>query len=95
MRIVCDTNVLVRAAMHPNGLAAELLRRIQNAHVSVLSTPILVELLEVLRRDRMRSLHKMDEKALAGLYPAVANCPFWFRSPRHHKLLFPTIPKMT
>jgi len=38
MRIVCDTNVLVRAALHPNGLAAELLSHIRHGHVAVTST---------------------------------------------------------
>jgi predicted nucleic acid-binding protein len=60
MRIVCDTNVLVRAALHPSGLAAELLHLIHRDHVSLTSTPLLAELLEVLRRDHIRALHRRN-----------------------------------
>jgi putative PIN family toxin of toxin-antitoxin system len=64
MRIVCDTNVLVRAALHPNGLASELLRQIRRDHVSLTSTPLLAELLDVLRRDHIRALHHRDEQGI-------------------------------
>jgi len=50
MRIVCDTNVLLRAALNPNGMAAELLRRIRTSHTLVSSHAILAKLLAVLRR---------------------------------------------
>jgi len=33
-------------------------------HVSVTSTPLLVELLDVLRRDPIRALHRRDERGI-------------------------------
>lgn len=74
MRIVCDTNVLVRAAMHPNGLAAELLQQIHRGHSSISSMPLLLELLDVLRRDPIRALHRRDE---AGIRRFVARIFKW------------------
>lgn len=76
MRIVCDTNVLVRAAINPNGLASELLRRIRQDHALVASYPLLAETLNVLRRPRIRSLHGGDEhdirRFISSLYKAAA-----------------------
>jgi putative PIN family toxin of toxin-antitoxin system len=64
MRIVCDTNVLVRAAINPNRLAGELLRRIRASHVLLESLPLLAELLTVLRRPAMQKLHGLDERGM-------------------------------
>lgn len=75
MRIVCDTNVLLRAALNPNGLAADLLRRIRASHVLVSSYPILAELLVVLRRPKIQALHRLDEhgirRFISSLYKAA------------------------
>jgi putative PIN family toxin of toxin-antitoxin system len=74
MKIVCDTNVLVRAAINPNGLAAELLQRIRASHLLVASHPLLVEVLGVLRRPKIQSLHGRDERGIrrfvSSLYKA-------------------------
>ncbi|HWC90683.1 MAG TPA: putative toxin-antitoxin system toxin component, PIN family [Pirellulales bacterium] len=64
MRIVCDTNILIRAAIHPDGLAAEMLRLIHRGHVSVTSKPLLAEALDVLRREHIRALHQRDETGI-------------------------------
>src|SRR5437762_13920386 len=64
MRIVCDTNVLVRAAINPNRLAGELLRQIRASHVLLSSLPLLAELLTVLRRPAMQKLHGFDERGM-------------------------------
>lgn len=76
MRIVCDTNVLIRAAINPNGLAGELLRRIRRSHVLVASHPLLAELFSVMRRPKIQALHGRDEHGIrrfvASLYKAAA-----------------------
>jgi putative PIN family toxin of toxin-antitoxin system len=64
MRIVCDTNVLVRAAINPNRLAGELLRQIGASHVLLTSVPMLAELFEVLRRPQMQRLHGLNEEGM-------------------------------
>jgi uncharacterized protein len=75
MRIVCDTNVLVRAAINPNGLVGELLRRIRRSHVLVTSHPLLAELLGVMRRPKIQALHGLDEhgirRFISSLYKAA------------------------
>src|SRR5437762_13284835 len=76
MRIVCDSNVLVRAAINPNGLAKELLKEIRAAHTLVASSPLLAEVLEVLRRPKIQALHGHDERGIrryiSALYKAAA-----------------------
>ncbi len=75
MRIVCDTNVLVRAAINPNRLAGELLRQIRASHVLLASLPLLAEVLNVLRRPNMQKLHGLDERGMhrfvSSLYKAA------------------------
>ena len=61
MRVMCDTNVLVRAILSPSGAAAELLRRIAGEHVLISSSFQLAELLDVLRRPKIKTLHGRDE----------------------------------
>jgi putative PIN family toxin of toxin-antitoxin system len=61
MRIMCDTNVLVRTVLSPNGAAAELLRLIAREHSLVVSEPVLRELYDVLRRPRIRTLHRLSD----------------------------------
>lgn len=64
MRIVCDTNVLVRPFLTPSGIANELLRTIAQDHVLVTSLFQMVELLDVLRRPKIQALHKRDEEGM-------------------------------
>src|SRR5262245_18663063 len=55
MRITCDTNVLVRAAVRPAGLArAVLVKILSPPHALVLSKQILDEVAKGLRYDRVR-----------------------------------------
>jgi putative PIN family toxin of toxin-antitoxin system len=79
MRVMCDTNVLVRAVLSPQGAAAELLRRIALDHTLVTSTYQLTELLEVLRRPAISSLHGLDEHGIrrfvARLYKLAVVVP--------------------
>ena len=57
MRILLDTNLLVRAAITPKGSAREILRLIEASaeHTLVISTYLLSEVADVLRRDRIRA----------------------------------------
>jgi putative PIN family toxin of toxin-antitoxin system len=61
MRVLCDTNVLVRAVISPFGAAAELLSLIARDHALVVSLPVLGELYDVLRRPHIRRLHRLDD----------------------------------
>jgi len=69
MRVLCDTNVLVRAFISPHGPAAELLTTIATEHLLIVSLPVLSELYEVLRRPKIRRLHGLSE---AGIRRAVS-----------------------
>lgn len=57
MRILLDTNILIRAANTPDGLARKILDLIlhDERKVLVISSQILSELADVLRRPRLRS----------------------------------------
>lgn len=58
MRIVFDTNVLIRVFLNPHGAAAALLDLLRPPHHDiVLSDGILIELRRVLEYPRVRSLH--------------------------------------
>ena len=57
MRILLDTNLLVRAAITPVGLARKILNHIGNneEHVLILSSHLLAEVADVLSRPRIRA----------------------------------------
>jgi putative PIN family toxin of toxin-antitoxin system len=61
MRVMCDTNILVRAVISPYGPAVELLRMIARDHSLVTSLHVLSELYDVLRRPKIRKLHKLRD----------------------------------
>ena len=65
MRIVLDTNVLARAIRGGTGPAAKLLGIVMvPPHTFILSPFLLSELARVLRYERMRKLHKLDDAQL-------------------------------
>ncbi len=65
MRIVVDSNVLIRAFVDPNGLAGRLLLMIvDRGHSLLISNEILLEVARVLRSPRMTHLHGKDEGAV-------------------------------
>lgn len=71
MRVLLDTNVLARAAAGPSGLANELvLAATRPEHVLVLSPFLVSELSRVLRYDRLRQVHGLDD---AGIDQYVAD----------------------
>lgn len=79
MRIVCDTNVLVRAIISPAGPAAELLGVIAREHSLVTSLYVLDELYDVLRRPQISRLHGLDirrvQRVISRFYKLAAVAP--------------------
>jgi putative PIN family toxin of toxin-antitoxin system len=71
MRVMCDTNVLVRPILTPSGAAAELLRRIAEEHLLVTSAYQLTELLDVLRRPAIRVLHGRTDRDLRRIISRI------------------------
>jgi uncharacterized protein len=62
MRVVLDTNVLVRAFCTPRGPATELLSvATAPPHDLALSPFVIAELHRVMRYDRLRTLHQRDD----------------------------------
>ena len=77
MRVVCDTNVLVRAAARPNGPARALLNILRDAgHTLIVSPLLLLELRRVFDYPRVRSDLQIADEAveefLASLEAASA-----------------------
>jgi putative PIN family toxin of toxin-antitoxin system len=72
MRIMCDTNVLVRTILSPDGAAAELMQQIARDHSLVISRAVLGEVYDVLRRPRIRSFHRLGDlrirRVISSLY---------------------------
>jgi predicted nucleic acid-binding protein len=69
MRIVLDTNVLVRAAANEEGLAGRLLQEISaGPHVLVTSPYVLSEIARVLAYARLQARWRLGEKTVAERY---------------------------
>jgi putative PIN family toxin of toxin-antitoxin system len=65
MRIVLDSNVLARAARPVPGPAREvLIRSTENPHVLLLSAFMVSELRRVLRYERVRKMHGLDDDGI-------------------------------
>ena len=79
MRVVLDTNVLLRAVISPQGPAAELLEKVAVEGGLVLSLAILSELYDVLKRPQIRKLHGLSEarirRAVSRLYKLAIVVP--------------------
>lgn len=71
MRLVLDTNVLARVVMSPQGLAAELFDRIRTEHLLLSSSEMLAELSRVLRYERVRKLHRLDDEEIDAFVRGV------------------------
>jgi uncharacterized protein len=67
MRVVLDTNVLVRATpASKGGPAREMLERLLSGpHILVTSAPLVAEVADVLRRPGLRRLHGMSDARIA------------------------------
>ncbi len=68
MRILLDTNLLVRAAITPKGAAREILRLMEASteHVLILSPYLLSEVADVLRRDRIRTRWPLTDEQVSS-----------------------------
>ena len=65
MRVLLDTNILARAATGPPGLANELvLAATHHEHVLLLSPFLVSELSRVLRYDRVRAIHRLNDDGI-------------------------------
>jgi putative PIN family toxin of toxin-antitoxin system len=65
MRIVLDTNVLVRAANGLPGLASELFERCTKKPSTVIASEfLLAEAARSIRYPRVRAVHRLDEKGI-------------------------------
>jgi uncharacterized protein len=73
MRIVLDTNVVVRAAASPGGPAGELFERISAGHVLVTSVELLSELARVLAYDRVRQMHRLSDAKIDEFVESIAS----------------------
>lgn len=97
MRTVIDTGVLVSALIHPQGTTGEVLRALRDGHFTcIYSTPMLLEIIDVLGRTPFRTKYHIqpaDITALINLIrlrgelvipkKAVTSC----RDPRDDKFL--------
>ena len=93
MRIVCDTNVLIRAAISPSGVANELLRHIRKSHVLVTSYPILAELLAVMRRPKLQALHRLEDRGVRRFVSALYKVSLTVHLPHPLPRVIPLDPK--
>jgi putative PIN family toxin of toxin-antitoxin system len=65
VRIVLDSNILIRSFVKSHGLAHELLlAMLTSDHVLVLSNEVLFEVARVLRYPRLMMVHGQDEEAI-------------------------------
>jgi putative PIN family toxin of toxin-antitoxin system len=65
MRVVTDTNILARAARGGTSPAAEVVRLLtSDPHLLILSPFLLSELSRVLRYERVRQIHGLDEAGI-------------------------------
>jgi putative PIN family toxin of toxin-antitoxin system len=65
VRILLDSNILVRSFVRPHGLARDLLLAIlESEHTLILSNQLLVEVARVLRYPRLAMLHGQNEEAI-------------------------------
>jgi putative PIN family toxin of toxin-antitoxin system len=86
---MCDTNILVRTILNPNGAAAALLRIIALDHTLIVSLPLLGEVYDVLRRPRIRSFHRLSDARIRRFVSRLCKLGILVRLP---VALPPTVP---
>jgi putative PIN family toxin of toxin-antitoxin system len=66
MRVVLDTNIVVRFIYSPSGFILGLVRLLQPPrHALITSAELIREAADVLARPRLRVRHKLDEQAIS------------------------------
>jgi putative PIN family toxin of toxin-antitoxin system len=72
IRVVIDTNIWISALINPSGPPAKLIQAILSGQVQlVLSAPLLAEVHDVVRRERIRRRISMDDRALDDFLNAM------------------------
>lgn len=84
MRVVVDTNIMVRAVINPQGTVGPVLHRLrQRDYTLLLSRSTLDELVEVLHRPHLRQKYHLSDRILqATLRLIVARSEFVYPSVR-------------
>ncbi len=73
MRIVLDTNLVVRAARpHPSIARSILLEALSDQHSFILSNALYLEIYKVMYYDRVRAQHGLDDAAILEFLEALA-----------------------
>ncbi len=95
MRVVLDTNIVVRFVYSPSGLILALVRLLlPPRHTLITSQILLDEAAEVLARPKLRARHQMDDAAIqAALRQLYANAPAPLNLPASATTLVPHDPK--
>lgn len=93
MRIMCDTNVLVRAVISPYGAAADLLDIVVRQHLHVTSIAVLGELYDVLRRERIRAIHGLDDAKIRRVLSRLFKLSVFVPLPTEAQAVVPRDPK--
>jgi uncharacterized protein len=88
MRLVLDTNVLVRSTpASQGGPAREAIERIIGTHILLVSPPLMLELADVMRRPRLRDALGLSEdeivKFLAVIEQAAESVPLSAATPAY------------
>jgi putative PIN family toxin of toxin-antitoxin system len=73
MRVVVDTNIVIRALIKPQGTVGPILQRLRNGdYTLVYSLPILDELIEKLALPRIRHKYHLEEEQIEALTAFIA-----------------------
>ena len=73
MRVVVDTNVLVSGMIRPRGVIGRVVRGLRDRQfVSIVSRPMLEEVVDVLGRPRLREKYGVDEATLKDVLTRIA-----------------------
>jgi putative PIN family toxin of toxin-antitoxin system len=81
MRVVLDTNIVARVVMSPRGPAWELFDLMRSDHELMVSLEMLAELARVLAYDRVRRIHKLDDRGIEEFVKGVASGAHTVRLP--------------
>jgi len=72
MRVVVDTNILVRAVIKPAGTVGPVLQRLRNSGYTLLySEALLAELADVLNRPRIRHKYHLEDEDIATVLALI------------------------
>ncbi|MFO0944613.1 MAG: putative toxin-antitoxin system toxin component, PIN family [Planctomycetota bacterium] len=95
MRVVIDTNVLVRSTpVSQGGPAREVLERLlSGSHILITSEPLIAEIADVIQRPGVRRLHGMSDARIAEFIAMLESSSDAFALPTTMPALVPDDPK--